>query len=103
MFSLNFIGFWFYIFPITTHISITMGFSLTIWLGTIIYSLYNFKDKYLSIFFPHQAPLFLSFLLVFVEIASILSRPLSLGMRLASNLTAGHLILGIGGVLFIIF
>ena len=44
---------------------------------------------------PNGAPLNLSFLLVAIEIISNFSRPIALGMRLAANLTAGHILLAI--------
>ena len=43
------------------------------------------------------APLVLSPLLVIIEIASNTSRPIVLGMRLAANLTAGHIMMTISG------
>jgi len=46
-------------------------------------------------FMPTGAPLGLSPLLVAIEIASNISRPIALGMRLAANLTAGHILLAI--------
>ena len=46
---------------------------------------------------PLGAPLSLSVLLVGIEIASYISRPIALGMRLAANLTAGHILLAILG------
>ena len=44
---------------------------------------------------PNGAPLKMSPLLVGIEIVSHLSRPVALGMRLAANLTAGHILLAI--------
>jgi len=44
---------------------------------------------------PAGAPLAMSFLLVPIELISYFIRPLSLGLRLAANLTAGHLLLSI--------
>lgn len=44
---------------------------------------------------PAGAPLGLSPLLVMIEILSNISRPVALGMRLAANLTAGHILLTI--------
>jgi F-type H+-transporting ATPase subunit a len=46
-------------------------------------------------FMPAGAPLAMSFLLVPIELISYFIRPLSLGLRLAANLTAGHLLLSI--------
>jgi F0F1-type ATP synthase membrane subunit a len=44
---------------------------------------------------PSGAPLILSPLLIFIEFASHISRPIALGMCLAANLTAGHILLAI--------
>jgi ATP synthase subunit 6 len=46
---------------------------------------------------PSGAPLSLAPLLILIELASHLSRPIALGMRLAANLTAGHILLAILG------
>ena len=57
----------------------------------------NFKGDWLAPFFPSGAPLVLAPLLVIIEIVSYCARPLSLGLRLAANLTAGHLLMAIVG------
>ena len=46
---------------------------------------------------PSGAPLGLAPLLILIELASHISRPVALGMRLAANLTAGHILLAILG------
>jgi F-type H+-transporting ATPase subunit a len=46
-------------------------------------------------FMPYGAPLGMSPFLVIIEIASNVSRPIALGMRLAANLTSGHVLLAI--------
>lgn len=97
IFGLNLLGFFTYTFPLTTHIFITFGLALGIWLGVIILGFYNFKGLYLSSFMPLGSPLFLSPFLVVIEIISNLSRPIALGMRLAANLTAGHILMAILG------
>jgi ATP synthase subunit 6 len=50
---------------------------------------------FFSMFMPGGAPLGMSPLLVAIELASNMSRPVALGMRLAANLTAGHILLAI--------
>jgi ATP synthase subunit 6 len=55
----------------------------------------NFKSSFFSMFMPTGAPIAMSPLLVIIEIASNISRPVALGMRLAANLTAGHILLAI--------
>lgn len=93
--GVNLLGFFLYTFPSTTHISITFGIALSVWISVIILGFKNFKFSFFSMFMPAGAPLSLSPLLVIIEIASNISRPMALGMRLAANLTAGHILLAI--------
>ena len=51
--------------------------------------------KFFSLFVPAGCPLGLLPLLVLIEFISYVSRAVSLGLRLAANLTAGHLLLTI--------
>jgi len=74
---------------------VTFGMALSIWLGVIVYGFVKFKLNFLSQFFPPGAPLYMSPLLVAIELVSNFSRPIALGLRLAANLTAGHLLLSI--------
>lgn len=50
---------------------------------------------YLSHLTPKGAPLGLAPLLVIIERVSLRVRPLTLGVRLAANLTTGHIIIGL--------
>ena len=93
--GMNLFGFFLFTFPSTTHITITFGMAISVWLGVMIFGFINFKSLFLSMFMPTGAPLGLSPLLVIIEIASNISRPVALGMRLAANLTAGHILLSI--------
>jgi len=93
--GINLLGFFLYTFPPTTHISLTFGMAFSVWIGVMILGFYSFKSSFFSMFMPVGAPLGLSPLLVVIEIASNISRPIALGMRLAANLTAGHILLAI--------
>nr|YP_010890150.1 ATP synthase F0 subunit 6 [Stephanomia amphytridis]WJJ70198.1 ATP synthase F0 subunit 6 [Stephanomia amphytridis] len=93
--GMNLLGFFLFTFPSTTHITITFGMAIIVWSGVMIFGFINFKSSFLSIFMPTGAPLGLSPLLVIIEIVSNVSRPVALGMRLAANLTAGHILLAI--------
>ena len=93
--GINLLGFFLYTFPSTTHISLTFGMALSIWLGVMFFGFKNFKSSFFSMFMPTGAPIGMSPLLVIIEIASNISRPVALGMRLAANLTAGHILLAI--------
>lgn len=93
--GINLLGFFVFTFPSTTHISLTFGLSLIIWISVMFLGFKNFKLSFFSMFMPTGAPLLLSPLLVAIEIVSNISRPIALGMRLAANLTAGHILLAI--------
>lgn len=93
--GINLLGFFLYTFPPTTHISLTFGMAFSVWISVIIMGFYLFKSSFFSMFMPVGAPLGLSPLLVIIEIVSNISRPVALGMRLAANLTAGHILLAI--------
>lgn len=93
--GINLMGFFLFTFPLTTHISLTFGLAFSIWIGVIILGVRNFKSLFLSNFMPSGAPLLLSPLLVIIEFVSNICRPIALGMRLAANLTAGHILLAI--------
>lgn len=93
--GLNLLGFFTYTFPPTTHIILTFGMAFGVWIGVMIFGFYRFKTSFFSMFMPNGAPLGLSPLLIIIEIASNISRPIALGMRLAANLTAGHILLAI--------
>lgn len=93
--GLNLLGFFTYTFPPTTHIILTFGLAFGVWMGVMVFGFYRYKSSFFSMFMPTGAPLALAPLLVIIEIASNLSRPIALGMRLAANLTAGHILLAI--------
>ena len=93
--GLNLLGFFTYTFPPTTHVILTFGMAFGVWIGVMVFGFYRFRSSFFSMFMPTGAPLGLSPLLVVIEIASNISRPIALGMRLAANLTAGHILLAI--------
>jgi len=93
--GINLLGFFTYTFPPTTHVTLTFGMAFGVWIGVIIFGFYRYRSSFFSMFMPTGAPLGLSPLLVAIEIASNISRPVALGMRLAANLTAGHILLAI--------
>lgn len=93
--GINLLGFFTYTFPPTTHVTLTFGMAFGVWIGVIIFGFYRYRSSFFSMFMPTGAPLGLSPLLIAIEIASNISRPVALGMRLAANLTAGHILLAI--------
>jgi F-type H+-transporting ATPase subunit a len=84
-----------YTFSVTSHMVVTFGLSLSIFLGCVILGLINFRSQFFAMFMPNGSPLGMAPFLVVVEIISFVARALSLGLRLAANITAGHLLLAI--------
>nr|YP_006576454.1 ATP synthase F0 subunit 6 [Stichopathes luetkeni]AFO73222.1 ATP synthase F0 subunit 6 [Stichopathes luetkeni] len=86
---LNVLGLFPYVFTPTVHIVVTLGLSFSIVIGVTLAGIWKFKWNFLSILMPDGAPLGLAPLLVLIETVSYISRAISLGVRLAANLSAG--------------
>ena len=94
---LNLIGFFPYTYTVTAQVIITFSLSFTIVLSVTFEGIYKFKSLFFSMWMPQGAPMVLAPLLVLIETVSYFSRALSLGLRLAANLSAGHLLMIILG------
>jgi F-type H+-transporting ATPase subunit a len=91
----NLIGMIPYSFASTSHFVLTFALSFTIVLGATILGFQKHGLKFFSLFVPAGCPLALLPLLVLIELISYLARNISLGLRLAANITAGHMLLNI--------
>ena len=89
----NLLGMLPYSFTATSHIVVT--FALAAFLFVIILTAAFLKHgiKFFSIFMPPGTPLWLAPLMVSIELFAYLARPVSLSIRLAANMTAGHTML----------
>uniref|UniRef100_UPI0030E2AE82 ATP synthase F0 subunit 6 n=1 Tax=Ophiocordyceps sobolifera TaxID=94213 RepID=UPI0030E2AE82 len=91
----NLIGMVPYSFASTGHFALTFALSFTIVLGATILGFQKHGLKFFSLLVPAGCPLGLLPLLVTIEFISYLARNVSLGLRLAANITAGHMLLSI--------
>jgi F-type H+-transporting ATPase subunit a len=108
----NLIGMIPYSFASTSHFVLTFALSFTIVLGATILGFQKHGLEFFSLLVPAGCPLTLLPLLVLIEFISYLARNISLGLRLAANITAGHMLLNIlsgftynimtSGIIFII-
>ena len=89
---INLVGIVPYTFTPTAHIIIGFGLSLSILIGVTLLGFDNFRSNYLAMLMPGGSPLPLAPLLVGIELVSQLAKGVSLGVRLAANITAGHLL-----------
>jgi len=84
-----------YSFAVTASGIVSLGLSVTIFIGVTILALSIHGIKFFSFFIPAGTPLALVPLLVLIELISYLARAVSLGVRLFANLVAGHTLLKI--------
>jgi F-type H+-transporting ATPase subunit a len=84
-----------YSFAVTASGIVSLGLSLTIFIGVTILALSIHGIKFFAFFIPSGTPLSLVPLLVLIELVSYLARAVSLGVRLFANITAGHTLLKI--------
>lgn len=82
-----------YTFTSTAHIAITLSIALTIWLIFIIYGWFNNTNHIFAHLVPLGTPVILMPFIVLIESIRNIIRPITLSVRLAANLTAGHLLL----------
>ncbi len=92
---LNFLGI--FLFSPASHISITIPMGMITCFTCVIISIKMHKFNFFSIFIPPGVPLLIKPLMFFIEFCSYISRPFSLGLRLAANIIAGHVLLAVIG------
>lgn len=91
----NSLGLFPFIFTRTAHPYVTLGFGLVLWLSFFLIGfMINFKIRCAHLV-PEGRPLVLSPFIVIIERIRHLIRPFTLSIRLAANIMAGHLIIGL--------
>jgi F-type H+-transporting ATPase subunit a len=89
----NMLGMLPYGFTFTSHIIITFGLALTVFIGVTILAIVKHGVKFFGFFVPAGTPVLMWPLMIPIEVISYLSRPISLSVRLFANMTAGHTLL----------
>ncbi len=80
-------------FTVTSHIIVTAAMALLVFFTVIVYGFYKNGLKFFKLFVPSGIPVFILPLIVFIEVLSFLSRPISHSVRLFANMLAGHITL----------
>jgi F-type H+-transporting ATPase subunit a len=88
--SCNLVGMIPYSFTVTSHLVVTFGLSLSLFIGITIVGFQKHGLHFFSFLLPKGAPLILAPLLVVLELVSYCFRAVSLGVRLFANMMAGH-------------
>lgn len=89
----NMMGMLPYSFTFTSHIAVTAGLAVFIFIGVTIIGFSRHGLHFFRMFFPHGAPIATAPILIPIEVISYLSRPFSLSVRLFANMTVGHIML----------
>jgi F-type H+-transporting ATPase subunit a len=93
----NMLGLLPYSFTFTSHLAVTLGMALVVFIGTTIVAFMKHGIGFFSFFLPHGTPWYVAPLLIPIEILSYFTRPVSLSLRLFANMTAGHTLLKVFG------
>jgi len=91
--SSNLIGLVPYSFTITSHLVVTFGLALSIFIGINIVCIREHGMHFFSLFLPSGTALGLAFVLVPIELVSYIFKPIALATRLFANMMAGHILL----------
>nr|YP_010248508.1 ATP synthase F0 subunit 6 [Turanogryllus eous]QTK22272.1 ATP synthase F0 subunit 6 [Turanogryllus eous] len=93
----NFLGLFPYIFTSSSHLSFTLSLALPLWLSFMIYGWINNTQHMFAHLVPQGTPPILMPFMVCIETISNIIRPMTLAVRLAANMIAGHLLLTLLG------
>jgi F-type H+-transporting ATPase subunit a len=91
--TLNLLGMTPYGFTVTSHVVVTFALAGFIFILVTVTGFVKHGLHFLSLFLPQGTPLWLAPILFVIEFLSFLSRPISLSIRLAGNMLAGHVLL----------
>nr|QZX44069.1 ATP synthase F0 subunit 6 [Aphidius gifuensis]QZX44070.1 ATP synthase F0 subunit 6 [Aphidius gifuensis]QZX44071.1 ATP synthase F0 subunit 6 [Aphidius gifuensis]QZX44073.1 ATP synthase F0 subunit 6 [Aphidius gifuensis]WLE65461.1 ATP synthase F0 subunit 6 [Aphidius gifuensis] len=89
----NFMGLFPYIFTSSSHLIYSLGLSLPMWLGLMMFGWIKNTNFMFAHLVPQGTPFILMFFMVLIESLSNIIRPFTLSIRLTANMIAGHLLL----------
>ncbi|MDO9411088.1 MAG: F0F1 ATP synthase subunit A [Pseudolabrys sp.] len=89
----NLVGLVPYTFTVTSHIIITIALAMSVFLTVVVYGVWKHGLHFFGLFVPKGIPIFILPLIVFIEVLSFISRPISHSVRLFANMLAGHITL----------
>jgi F-type H+-transporting ATPase subunit a len=89
----NLLGILPYSFTSTSHIIVTFSLAMFVLIFVTFVGFVNHGLHFFSLFLPQGVPLWLAPLIIIIELFAYLARPVSLSLRLAANMIAGHVLL----------
>lgn len=90
-------------FTVTSHIAVTFAMAITIFTAITLLGFFKHGFHFLTLFVPKGAPMFLAPLMIIIEFIAYLVRPISLSIRLAANMMAGHIVMKVIASLILMF
>jgi F-type H+-transporting ATPase subunit a len=89
----NLVGLIPYTFTVTSHIIVTAALAISVFLTVLVYGFWKNGLHFFNLFVPKGIPIYILPLIIFIEVLSFLSRPISHSVRLFANMLAGHITL----------
>jgi F-type H+-transporting ATPase subunit a len=89
----NIVGLIPYNFTVASHIIVTAALALLVFITVLVYGFWKNGLHFFNLFVPKGIPVYILPLIVFIEVLSFLSRPISHSVRLFANMLAGHITL----------
>merc|ERR1712141_136481 len=93
--TINFIGLTPYTFTPSRRISLTLGIAVCVWIFIEIGFIFKAIKRFLAHLVPAGTPDVLIPLIVVIELVRNFIRPITLSVRLAANIVAGHLLISL--------
>jgi F-type H+-transporting ATPase subunit a len=84
-------------FATTSQIIITFALSSIVFLVITLVGIFTHGVRFFKLFLPSGCPVWLAPLMIVIELFSFLAKPISLSLRLAANITSGHILLHVIG------
>ncbi|QLK58264.1 F0F1 ATP synthase subunit A [Ehrlichia ruminantium] len=80
-------------FTVTSHIAVTFAISMIVFISVTFIGFKHQRTHFLHILLPQGTPMWLAPMMVLIELFAYCARPVSLSIRLAANMIAGHTII----------
>uniref|UniRef100_A0AAU6PCK6 ATP synthase subunit a n=1 Tax=Amblyseius obtuserellus TaxID=3061186 RepID=A0AAU6PCK6_9ACAR len=95
----NFMSLFPFIFAPNSHLNVMLTISLTFWLTIMFKGWMSSPDHMLIHLCPKNTPMPLAPFMVMIETLSNLIRPITLAVRMAANMIAGHILINLVSML----
>nr|YP_010891692.1 ATP synthase F0 subunit 6 [Rhynchocinetes brucei]WJM99847.1 ATP synthase F0 subunit 6 [Rhynchocinetes brucei] len=81
-----------YVFAPSAHLTFTLSLALPLWFTAFFFMIINHFRRTMAHLVPEGSPTLIMSFMVIIELISLIIRPFTLAVRLAANMTAGHLL-----------